>query len=136
MKRKDVVPPAILGTIALLVWEFSCKLLRIPDYLLPAPSKIAHEIFMDFPSLLGNATITVGEAVLGFLIANLLAIGASICMVYIRYIDRALMPFAIALKTTPIVALAPLLLLWLGSGVAPKVASAALICFFPAPVNS
>jgi NitT/TauT family transport system permease protein len=57
-------------------------------------------------------------------------------MVYVRNLDKAVMPFAIALKTTPIVAMAPLLLLWLGNGIAPKVAAAALICFFPALVNS
>jgi len=136
MKKQEVLPPIVLGIVGLSLWEFSCRFFDMPTYLLPKPSDVVREVADNFGSLSFNAVVTVIEAVFGFFLANALAIGASVCMVYVRYMDRALMPFAIALKTTPIVALAPLLLLWLGSGMAPKIASAALICFFPALVNS
>ena len=135
MKEK-VLPPFLLGLALLLIWESACRLFSVPQYLLPTPFQIARAVLIELPSLLSNAGTTLLEALAGFVIANTLAILLSICMVYVRNLDKAFLPFAITLKTTPIVAMAPLLLLWLGTGMAPKIASAALICFFPAMVNS
>jgi NitT/TauT family transport system permease protein len=134
--RGKIIPPLSLGLAILVAWEAACRVFAIKEYLLPTPFQIAGTLFTEFPSLLVNAGTTILEALIGFVIANVSAIALSICMVYVRNLDKAFLPFAIALKTTPIVAMAPLLLLWLGTGMAPKVASAALICFFPALVNS
>jgi NitT/TauT family transport system permease protein len=109
---------------------------KVPQYLLPTPYEIVLDIAKNFPSLLGHTAITFWEAILGFLLANVLALIMAVSMVYVRGLDKSVMPFAIALKTTPIVAMAPLLLLWFGTGILPKIVAAALICFFPALVNS
>lgn len=134
--KRTVLPPLLVGIGAILTWELLCRLFNVPEYLLPPPTRIFAQLLKELPSLLSNTSITLLEALLGFVIANVLAICLSISMVYVRNLDKAIMPFAIALKTTPIVAMAPLLLLWFGNGLAPKVAAAALICFFPALVNS
>ncbi|KJU86936.1 ABC-type nitrate/sulfonate/bicarbonate transport system, permease component [Candidatus Magnetobacterium bavaricum] len=136
MKLSNILPSLIFGVCLLIVWETLCRLLSVPLYLLPPPYQILLDTINNFGSLFKNAGITFGEALLGFVIANIVALLLAVCMVYIRGIDKAIMPFAIALKTTPIVAMAPLLLLWFGTGIAPKVAAASLICFFPSIVNS
>ncbi|HWM24214.1 MAG TPA: ABC transporter permease [Chthoniobacterales bacterium] len=136
MKISHAMPSVGVGIGGLLLWEGICRFFKVPAYLLPTPSQIFAEIIYNFSSLATHTAVTVSEALLGFLIANVCAIALSVCMLYIRHLDRAIMPFAIALKTTPIVAMAPLLLIWFGTGMAPKVAAAALICFFPALVNS
>jgi NitT/TauT family transport system permease protein len=87
-------------------------------------------------TLLHHTGVTLVEAGLGFVVANVLAIFLAITMVFVPSSDKAILPFAIALKTTPVVAMAPLLLLWFGTGIEPKVAASALICFFPALVNT
>lgn len=133
---RRIVPPLVFALAALIVWELACYLFEIPTYILPTPRSIGAELSHSGGMLVSNAAATLWEALLGFVIANVLAILLAMAMVYIRHLDRAVMPFAIALKTTPIVAMAPLLLLWLGNGIAPKVASAALICFFPVLVNA
>jgi NitT/TauT family transport system permease protein len=136
MKKRDVIPPILLGIIFIVLWEGICDIFKIKTFLLPKPTLIIKDIYENILVLIKNAGITFIEAFIGFIIANGIAIILSISMIYIRYSEKAIMPFAIALKTTPIVALAPLLLLWLGNGLAPKIASAALICFFPVLVNT
>jgi len=136
MQAKKLLPPFLLGLFLLLLWQLACIVFKIPQYLLPTPLEITQEIIRNFTTLIYDTVLTCIEAVLGFIIANILALSLAVCMVYVRNLDKAVMPIAIALKTTPIVAMAPLLLLWFGTGIAPKVMAAALICFFPALVNS
>jgi NitT/TauT family transport system permease protein len=136
MRIKNFIPSIGLGILFLVIWQLVVMLFKIEKYLLPSPFEITKEILGDFKALCEHTVITSIEAFLGFLIANIVALLLAVCMVYIRNLDKAVMPIAIALKTTPIVAMAPLLLLWLGTGIMPKVMAAALICFFPALVNS
>lgn len=136
MKTKKLLPPILLGLFLLVLWQLACIIFKIPQYLLPTPWEITQELSRNITTLLYHTAFTSIEAVLGFIIANILALSLAICMVYVRNLDKAVMPIAIALKTTPIVAMAPLLLLWFGTGIAPKIMAAALICFFPALVNS
>jgi NitT/TauT family transport system permease protein len=121
----------ILGV--LVVWQALVVGLGIPEYLLPAPSVIVTTIEK---SLLVEIGYTAGEALCGFLIASALAFAAAVLFVRYRTIEQGLFPFAITLKTTPIVAIAPLLVLWLGTGWWSKVAAAVLIAFFPVLVNT
>lgn len=136
MRARKLLPPILLGLSLLVLWQLACVFFKIPQYLLPTPWEIAQEIIRSFTTLLFDTAVTCTEAVVGFIIANILALSLAVCMVYVRNLDKAVMPIAIALKTTPIVAMAPLLLLWFGTGIVPKVMAAALICFFPALVNS
>lgn len=128
--------PGISFFLILGIWELIVRGFSIPSYLLPPPSAIVLDIFNNIPVLLSNSAITFGEAFLGFIIANALGILTAIAFVHSKTLEKSLFPFAIALKTTPIVAMAPLLILWFGNGIFSKVAAAALISFFPAIVNT
>jgi len=132
MSRALVIPLCfVIGVLAL--WQGLVVGLRVPEYLLPAPLVIVQTLDR---SLLTESAYTAGEAFCGFVIASGLAFAAAIVFVRFRTIEQGLFPFAITLKTTPIVAIAPLLVLWLGTGWWSKVAAAVLISFFPVLVNT
>jgi ABC-type nitrate/sulfonate/bicarbonate transport system permease component len=128
--------PALLLLSALAVWEAWVRAAGTPRWLLPPPSAIARSLYVDRVLLLEHGWVTLQAVVLGFglaLVAGLLlaaAIDASVVL------ERAIYPIVIASQTVPIVALAPLLLIWFGYGLPPKVLVAALIGFFPIAVNT
>lgn len=132
---------SVLWTIGLAVgllciWHIVVSLFHIKEFILPGPLAVINDLRIHLRELFFHAWITLGEAILGFVFANVIAICVAITIVYVPGLDKAVLPLAIGLKTTPIVAMAPLLLLWFGNGMAPKVAAAALICFFPSLVNA
>jgi NitT/TauT family transport system permease protein len=124
-------PAAFFGAV-LVLWEVGVRVLRVPEYLLPAPSASLGRIDM---ALLGHMLATLEEAALGFVLANLMAFAAAIVFVRVPIVEQCLFPLAVAMKTTPLAALAPLLVIWLGTGLWSKVAAAVLISFFPTLVN-
>jgi NitT/TauT family transport system permease protein len=116
-------------------WEISGRWLGLPDYILPAPSRI-WDAFTANPALfVRHAPITILESLLGFCIGNGIAIFLAIAFVHSRTIERAIYPMAVGMRSIPFVALAPILIIWMGHGLAPKVTIAALVSFFPTLVN-
>jgi NitT/TauT family transport system permease protein len=132
----DLAPAIGLFAAIGIVWEMSVKIFAIPGYLLPAPSAIAAKLWEARDMLLQNLAYTMTAAILGFVIGTLVAVGLAILFLYSKAAERALFPWAITLKAIPILAIAPLLTIWLGFGLAPKVAIAAIACFFPTLVNT
>jgi NitT/TauT family transport system permease protein len=128
--------PVGFFTLIIAAWEFLVRVFSVPQYLLPAPSVIAVDFTSNINSLLFHAGVTLWEAFLGFLLANALGILVAIAFAHSKTLEKGFYPFAIALKTTPIIAMAPLLILWFGNGIASKVAAAALVAFFPSIVNT
>jgi NitT/TauT family transport system permease protein len=135
-KLIDLGPALGLFVAVGLVWEWSVKFFDVPRFLLPAPSVIVERMIATQDLLLQNLQSTMTAAVLGFLLGTSVAVFLAILFLYSRTAERALFPWAITIKTIPILAVAPLLTIWLGYGLAPKVAIAALICFFPTLVNT
>jgi len=132
MRRAFIVPFGFfLGLV--IAWQALVVAVGIPEYLLPSPLVIVRTLDT---SLLTEIGYTAGEALCGFVIASVLAFTGALLFVRFRTIEQGLFPIAITLKTTPIVAIAPLLVLWLGTGWWSKVAAATLISFFPVLVNT
>lgn len=121
--------------LVVTAWEGAVALLHVPLYVLPAPTAIWGQLVKDWSLLLRHAQPTVIEAAGGFLIGNAVAIALAALFVHSASLQRTLFPVAIGLRTVPLVAITPLLLVWLGNGYAPKIAIAALISFFPTLVN-
>lgn len=119
-----------------LVLEVWTRALRVPSYLLPAPSAVVARMATDAGLLAREGSITLGEAAAGFVLGTGIAFALATAMAWSRPLERTLFPLAILVKLTPIIAVAPLFTLWFGFGTAPKVAIAALITFFPMLVNS
>lgn len=128
--------PALCFAGIFLIWELGILIFNVPEYLLPAPSKIAGKIIGNFNIFSRHASITMLEAFIGFAIANLLSFVVAVIFVHSKKTEKVFYPLAVALKTIPIIAAAPLLVLWLGIGLASKVMVVILICFFPLLVNT
>jgi len=120
----------------LLAWEAGCRLLGIREFVLPPPTKIFAVAMKNASSLLFDTGLTTLEAVLGFLLANVLSTFLAVCFCHSRWMETSLYPYTIALKSVPIVAVAPLLVLWFGYGLWGKVVMASTVAFFPLVVNA
>lgn len=133
---RKVLPPLVLLVILLVSWELICRLFGIKEYVVPAPSVIALQIANNADRLLWHTSITLMGAAAGFILANVLSFSIAILFTYSGIFERSAYPYLVALKSVPIVAVAPLITLWVGDGFASKVAMAALITFFPMVVNA
>jgi len=133
LKRALVPISVFIGILS--IWELVIFLSDYPQYLLPRPSIIFTELVANFNSLLYHTGITLSEAVIGFAIANTLSFFIAVAFVHSQTLERGFHPFVIALQTTPIIAMAPLLVLWFGSDIGSKIAAAAVVSFFPTIVN-
>jgi NitT/TauT family transport system permease protein len=131
--KSHLQAPLIFALFLLAAWQAIVMVADIPEYLLPAPTAIFSNIDR---TLLIQLGVTFVEALAGFLIASLLAFGCAILFVRFATLEQGLFPIAIAIKTTPIVAVAPLLVIWLGTGWWSKIVAVILICFFPVLVNA
>ena len=128
--------PAALVALILAAWELAVRITRTPRWLLPPPSAIAQSLFEDRQILLPNAAVTLTEVLIGFALALLTGVSLGIAIYRSLTLERVLYPIVIASQTIPIPALAPLLLIWFGYGLLPKVIVTALIGFFPIVVST
>lgn len=135
-KFKAILLPIIFFILIIFLWEIIVVSFHIPNYLLPAPHKIAVEIARMGKSLLKDTAITMIEAVLGFILGCGIGVLTAIGFAHSKTMKLSMYPYAIALKTIPIVAIAPLLILWFGNGMPAKIVMSALICYFPVIVNT
>ena len=128
--------PALAIIIGLLgIWEGLVRLFDVQRWLLPPPSAIAEELVSSRSLFLDHTWLTLEEIVVGFAIAALSGVVLATGIAFSRTVERSIYPFVIASQTIPIIAIAPLLLVWLGYGLTPKVFVVALIAFFPIVVN-
>ncbi|MEA2526547.1 MAG: putative hydroxymethylpyrimidine transport system permease protein [Thermomicrobiales bacterium] len=132
----DILAPLLLLALALGAWEVWVRIDRTPRWFLPSPSAIARVLARDRILLIDNAWVTLREVLIGFALAVVAGVAIAIVIDASRIVSRALYPIVIASQAVPIVALAPLLLIWFGHGLLPKVIVTALIAFFPIAVNT
>ena len=132
----SVVPAAVAVSLALVAWEAWIELRDVKPYLMPAPSRVAERLAADPLFFAEEALHTLEGALLGFVVGAGVAFLLATLMAQARFIERSLFPLAILVKVTPIVAIGPLLTIWFGFGLLPKVFIAALIVFFPIMVNA
>lgn len=134
MWRRRLLPVAAFLTL-LVLWELAVRIFDIKPFIAPAPSAIFAVLVNKFPMLMQNLMPTAIEAILGFAIGNVTAILIATAFAYKQSFEEAFFPIAVMINTIPVVAKAPILVLLLGNGMEPKIAIAALICFFPTLVN-
>ena len=134
MARVRIIP-AITIFALLAVWEVACRILNVPDFILPPPTSIFSVGVSQAPLLLSHAGVTAGEILLGITLALMTAVPLAILMFAHPSVEKALAPFLVASQAIPVFALAPLLVVWLGYGIASKVLMASIIIFFPITVS-
>ena len=134
MKRATLFSWALIFMM-LVVWESACRGFNLPDFILPPPSRIITVAVFDAPMLLPHAATTALEVLVGILLSLMVAVPLAMMMFAHPAVGNAIAPFLVASQAVPVFAIAPLLVIWLGYGIASKVLMAAVIIFFPITVS-
>ena len=108
------VLPLALGVVVLAAWEILVRAYEVPQFVLPSPSAIWNALIADFPSLMASLWTTLRITVLAFLLAAVSGIALAILFSQSRVIEMMLYPYAVVLQVTPVVAIAPLIIIWVG----------------------
>jgi ABC-type nitrate/sulfonate/bicarbonate transport system permease component len=137
-----IFAPAVLILAALGAWELAARwdlladALSIEPFLIPAPSDIAEALWADRDLLAEDGWVTLREIVLGFGLALVAGLAFAAALHLSESLRRAFYPVLVASQTVPIIVIAPILVVWFGFGITPKLVIIALICFFPITVNT
>lgn len=130
-----ILPMGILLSLVIL-WEVWVRAVNVPSWQLPTPSAILNELIVSKGLLWRHTLVTLKEIGVGFSVALITGLTLAAGIAYSRILERSVYPIIIASQTIPIIAIAPLLLIWVGYGLTPKVIIVALICFYPISVNT
>jgi NitT/TauT family transport system permease protein len=133
---KRAIPPLIFAALVLVAWEMAVDIFGISDLLLPAPSKVVERMVASAPVYLKHTWPTLSEIIVGYAIALALGTLCGLVIVFSRVLGEAIYPSLVAMQIMPKVAFAPLLVVWFGFGMAPKLILIALIAFFPIVINT
>jgi NitT/TauT family transport system permease protein len=132
----SVLPPLLVAAAILAGWEAWVRLRDVPLYLVPPPTTVFEALYDEPGRYLRAVRQSLTAAFGGLLLASSVAFALAVVMAHSRMLERVLYPPAVLVKVTPIVAVYPLLIIWFGFGIGPKIVIAALITFFPMLVNA
>jgi putative hydroxymethylpyrimidine transport system permease protein len=139
---KSWLLPVLLVAALIAAWQLATSTgaiadaLDLEDFLVPSPLEIAESLWQNRSLLAENAWVTLREILLGFGCALFAGLGFAVLLHLSETLRRASYPLLIASQTVPIIVIAPILVVWFGYGIVPKLAIVALICFFPIAVNA
>ena len=126
----------VVFALLFLLWEFGVRLFGIKEYLLPPPTKVWTEFLKRHDTVMAGAWVTTTEILAGYLLAVAVSVPLALSIAYSRFMENAIYPVIVFLQIIPKIAIAPLFIIWLGFGFAPKVIIVFLLCFFPIVVAS
>lgn len=121
--------------ILLILWQCLCSFGVVPNYMLPSPIEVIQAFVNDFSYLMSNAGTTLTEAFLGLGIGIGIGFLVAVLMDHYEPVHKAIYPLVVLTQTVPTVAIAPLLILWLGPSMAPKIVLIVIVTFFPITVG-
>ena len=133
--RKTNLPSLIAVAALLLLWQAVCSLGVVPRYMLPSPARVVEAFVSELPLLFENSLITLQEAFLGLVLGVTVGFVAAVLMDGFEILYKAFYPLLILTQTIPSVAIAPLLVLWFGYEMTPKVILIVISTFFPVTVG-
>ncbi|MEL6227580.1 MAG: ABC transporter permease, partial [Pseudomonadota bacterium] len=131
-----ILAPAIVGILFLAAWEIAVAVYAVPHYVLPGPFLIAKTIVSDWGTLSGALLITLRITAAALIAAVVLGVGLAILFTQSKWIEMALFPYAVVLQVTPIVAIAPLIIIWVGDITLSLLVCAWIVAFFPLLSNT
>lgn len=130
------LPAIITGFVILVLWELVVRIFSITKWLLPSPTDVGMALYSDRTLLIQHSIRTLQEASIGLLIAVITGILLGSLIFHFRILHRTVYPFLVISQTIPIIVLIPLLVMWIGFGMTPKLIIVTLACFFPVAVNT
>lgn len=128
--------PVLLIVFLLILWQVLTRAFDVPKFLLPAPTDVAMLIADEWPLIQMHSLATIGSIISGHVTAVLFALGISALMIRFPLAERLIMPIFVGLQSVPKIAIAPLILVWVGAGIGSKIAVVASIAFFPIVINT
>jgi NitT/TauT family transport system permease protein len=135
-RAANLALPVLATVVLLALWAAVVRIFEIPDYLLPAPQAVAARVVKEWPVLWKHGTYTLMSVLTGFAAGVAVGVPLAFAIVLSRSMERVAMPFLVMSQTIPKVAIAPILVVWLGFGILPKIAIVFLISFFPIVVST
>jgi len=136
MRPIRLAAPSVLLACALLAaWEVYCRAAGVSPLVLPPPSGVLRALWLNRSAIGGHALATLAVTLTGFTLSVLFAFATSVALWFVPWLRRGAMPLLVASQTVPLVALAPLMVLWFGFGMLPKVLLVILVTFFPILVS-
>ncbi len=133
-RKTDLIPAAVLAG-AVVLWELAVRIFQIPRYVLPSPIQVARVLIQERAVLAGHGLVTVGEALAGMGISLALAVALGIAMDCFPLMRRGIYPILVVTQTVPMIVMAPILIIYMGFGIGPKILTVVLMCFFPVAVS-
>lgn len=130
------MPPLMLGLVMIGLWEGAVRYFAVPTFVLPAPTAIVRSLVENRNQLAAAVRATALEVLLGFVLAALAGIAVALVIARFRRFGRALYPIIVLFQNVPKVALAPLVILWFGYDLAPKIVLIVVIAFFPVAIDT
>jgi len=127
--------PILTSLITLFLWQLTVIMFHIEQWILPAPTQIINSFWQSRSLIFYHLIPTVVEAMIGLIGATIISIVIAILMERSKIIRKIIYPFLIISQTIPFIILAPLLTLWFGFGLLPKIIIISLVCFFPITIN-
>jgi NitT/TauT family transport system permease protein len=131
-----LLAPFVVGVLFLAGWEIVVRVRGIPPYILPAPSAIAVSLWVDGPSLLGSLMVTLRITLAALAAAAFFGGALALLFSRSRILELSLFPYAVILQVTPIVAIAPLIIIWVRQPFLALLVSAWIVAFFPIVSNT
>jgi NitT/TauT family transport system permease protein len=131
-----IAAPALLGVVLLALWQLVCTVFAVPEYLVPSPLQIARTLAEDWVLLTSALMTTLKVTFLAFALAVVLGVAAAFLFVQSRLVEISLFPYAVILQVTPIVAIAPLIIIWVKDPTPAMVICATIVALFPIISNT
>ena len=134
-KYNQKIMPVMLIAALLIIWEGAVYAFHIPMYVLPSPTEVMKALTEEAGVLMGHGAVTVAEALMGMGISLALAVFLGIVMDCFPLVRQGLYPILVVTQTVPMIVMAPVLIIYMGFGIAPKILTVVLMCFFPVAVS-
>jgi ABC-type nitrate/sulfonate/bicarbonate transport system permease component len=134
-RAKDIAAPLALTLAILAAWEILVRALDVDSYILPPPSDVVAAIYLERALILRHLRVTLFEIGAGYLLACVVGFALSVVIVYSKAFRRGVLPLIVASQTIPVIAIAPILVIWFGYNDVPRIIVTALVAFFPLTVS-
>ncbi len=135
-RAATLLAPALVGGVAIALWQGAVSLFHVPPWLVPGPLLVARTLATDAGLLLGALAVTLGIALAALACAVVLGVALAFLFVQSRAIEASLLPYAVLLQVTPIVAIAPLIIIWVREPLPALVICATIVALFPMVSNT
>jgi NitT/TauT family transport system permease protein len=132
----NIIAPAAIGILALGLWELTVRLKGVQSYILPGPMLIVQTLISDWPMLSHSLMITLRITAAALMAAIVVGVALAVIFTQSKWLEKSLFPYAVILQVTPIVAIAPLIIIWVGNLTLSLLICAWIIAFFPILSNT